>query len=246
MRLKGKTALITGAGDGIGAATALAFLREGADVTATDRDGDKLNLLRKQGVNKIKVLDVGDAAAIKACAAEFESLDILFNCAGYVTFNTIADCAEEEWVKSFDVNVGSMYRLIRSLLPALRSGSTSSIINMSSTSSSLRGVPNYFAYGTTKAAVIGLTKSVAADLVSENIRCNAICPGVVDTPGLRERLSLSDDIEGTLDRLAQRQPIGRLGTPEEIAELVVYLASDESAYVTGSVFVADGGWSGIG
>ncbi len=245
MRLQDKTALITGTGDGIGRATALTFLREGANVIATDRDEEKLNRLRDQGIQNVRVLDVGDAGAIKTCAAEHDALDILFNCAGYVTFGTITDCTEEEWVQSFEVNVGSMYRMIRAFLPALKIGSGASIINMSSTSSSLRGVPNRFSYGTAKAAIIGLTRSVAADFVSENIRCNAICPGVTDTPGLRERLSSGGNFQGTLDGLASRQPIGRLGTPEEIASLVVYLASDESANVTGSVFVADGGWMGI-
>ncbi len=245
MRLQAKTALITGAGDGIGAATALAFTREGAQVTATDRDEKKLSGLSEQGIQSVKVLDVSDAKVIEDCAAVFDSLDILFNCAGYVSFGSVEDCTEEEWVKSFNVNVGSMYRMIRAFLPALRQGSGASIINMSSTSSSLRGVPKRFAYGTAKAAVIGLTRSVAADFVSENIRCNAICPGVVDTPGLRERLSSGRDFQGTLESLAERQPLGRLGTPEEIADLVVYLASNESSYVTGSVFVADGGWTGV-
>ncbi|MFL2769851.1 MAG: SDR family oxidoreductase [Rhodospirillaceae bacterium] len=246
MRLKGKTALITGAGDGIGAATALAFVREGAQVTATDRDKEKLHRLRAEGVQNVTVLDVADIPAIDACTASFDSLDILFNCAGHVTFGSIEDCTEEEWKKSFDVNVSAMYRMIRGSLSALRGSNGASIINMSSTSSSLRGVPKRFAYGTAKAAIIGLTRSVAADFVSENIRCNAICPGVVDTPGLRHRLSTGNDFNGTLEGLAERQPIGRIGKPEDIANLVVYLASDESAYVTGSVFTADGGWTGIG
>jgi 2-keto-3-deoxy-L-fuconate dehydrogenase len=243
-RLKGKTALITAAGQGIGRATALAFLREGAQVIATDINMEQLSTL--EGC-RIHQLDVTDAAAITALAAEVGPIDILFNCAGFVDGGTILQCEESSWDFSMDLNVRPMYRLIRAFLPEMVARGSGSIINMSSIASSLRAVPNRFIYGVTKAAVIGLTKSVAADFVTTGVRCNAICPGTIESPSLKQRIETQarDTGQAVADvekAFSARQPMGRLGKPDEIAALAVYLASDESAFTTGTAQIIDGGW----
>ncbi len=237
-RLAGKTALVTAAGQGIGKATAELFAAEGADVLATDIK--EAGLAQLSGV-RTKVLDVTDGAAVEALAEEVGAVDILFNCAGFVHHGTILEVSNDDWSFSFDVNVRSMYLMIRNFLPAMLDGAGASIINMASVASSVRGLVDRCAYGASKAAVIGLTKSVAADYVDKGIRCNAICPGTVATPSLEERIAaLPDPVKARVEFVA-RQPMGRLGTPEEIAELCVYLAADESAYMTGGVISIDGG-----
>ena len=241
-RLAGKTALVTAAAQGIGRATAEAFAREGAKVVATDVNDKALAAL--PAVIEKRRLDVTDAGAIEALARELGALDVLFNCAGYVHQGTILDCAEKDWDFSFALNVRSMYLVIRAFLPAmLASGKGGSIINMSSVVSSLKGAPNRFAYGATKAAIIGLTKSVAADYIKQGIRCNAICPGTVATPSLDERIAALGGGQEVRRAFVDRQPLGRLGRPEEIAALAVYLASDESAFTTGTTHVIDGGFA---
>lgn len=245
-RLAGKTALITAAGQGIGQATALAMAREGAAVIASDVNPKLLE--RYAGVPGVsaRVLDVLDDAAIAKLADEIPPLDILFNCAGYVHNGTILDCTPQDWEFSFNLNVRAMYVTIRCTLPRMlakfeASGRGSSIINMSSIASSLKGLPNRFVYGTSKAAVIGLTKAVAADFVTRGIRCNAIGPGTVDTPSLGERINAYPDPTEARRMFVARQPMGRLAKAEEIAPLVVFLASDESAFITGNMYSCDGG-----
>ncbi|MBK4735140.1 SDR family oxidoreductase [Noviherbaspirillum pedocola] len=243
-RLSGKTALITAAGQGIGRATALAFAREGARVIATDVNAESLVDLAGCETRR---LDVTDADAIRALAAELGRVDILFNCAGIVDSGSILECDERAWDASFNLNVRSMYRMMRAFLPAMLEGG-GSIINMSSVASSVKGVPARFVYGATKAAVIGMTKSVAADFVTRGVRCNAICPGTVESPSLRQRVAAQADASGaSVDEVAAafraRQPMGRLGTVEEIAALAVYLGSDESGFTTGAIHIIDGGWS---
>lgn len=239
-RLAGKTALITAAGQGIGRATAERFAREGATVWATDINETALADLAGC---RTALLDARDAAMIATVIAQAGPLDILFNCAGTVPAGTILDCTEEDWRRSFDLNVTAMYRLAKAALPGMLAGGGGVILNMSSVASSIKGVPNRFAYGTTKAAVIGLTKAIAADFVARGIRCNAICPGTVDTPSLHERLRATGDYETARTAFVARQPMGRLGTAEEIADLALYLASDEAAYTTGQAYVIDGGWT---
>ncbi|NIJ19061.1 2-keto-3-deoxy-L-fuconate dehydrogenase [Sphingomonas naasensis] len=239
-RLAGKTALITGAAHGIGRATAELYLREGATLWAVDRDADALATL---GGAVTRVVDICDAAAVAALIAEAPALDILFNCAGIVAAGTILDCSEDDWQASFDLNVTAMYRLIRAALPGMLAKGGGSIVNMASVASSIIGVPNRFAYGASKAAVIGLTKAVAADYVGRGIRCNAICPGTVDTPALHTRLQATGDYENALRAFNARQPMGRLGSVDEIAALALYLGSDESAFTTGQVQIIDGGWT---
>jgi 2-keto-3-deoxy-L-fuconate dehydrogenase len=244
-RLQGKTALVTAAGQGIGRATALAFAAEGARVIATDRDLEQVTTLAGCEVRR---LDVTDAQAIAALAQELGTVDILFNCAGYVHAGTILGCEDSDWDFSMNLNVRSMYRLIRAILPGMLERGSGSIINMASIASSVRAVPNRFIYSTTKAAVIGLTKSVAADFVTSGVRCNAICPGTVASPSLRQRIETQahdsgQSVQQVSQAFAARQPMGRLGSPEEIAALAVYLAGDESAFTTGTVHVIDGGWS---
>lgn len=243
-RLAGKHALLTAAGAGIGRATAIAFADAGAEVLATDLDARALELLASERPDiRTKQLDVTDPAAIAALAGR-QAFDVLFNCAGYVHAGTILDTDEADWRRSFSINVDSMFHLCRAVLPGMLERGHGSIINMSSVASSIKGVPNRFAYGATKAAVIGLTRSVAADFVSRGIRCNAICPGTVKTPSLGDRVRAMGGDEAAVWRsFADRQPMGRLGVPEEIAALAVYLASDESAFTTGTVHVIDGGWS---
>lgn len=238
-RLNGKFALITAAGQGIGRATAEAFLREGARVVATDVRGDALDGL--EGA-ECRQLDVTDPEAVKAIAAEFPDLDVLYNCAGFVHAGTILDCDEEAWGFSNDLNVTAQYRMIRAVLPNMLARGGGSIINMSSVCSSIKAVNNRFAYGATKAAVIGLTKSVAIDFVQQGIRCNAICPGTVETPSLIQRLHDTGDFEKAYAEFTARQAMGRFGRVEELAALAVYLASDESAFTTGTINVIDGGW----
>jgi len=241
-RLQGKRAFVTGAGAGIGRATAELFAAEGALVVATDLDETTLGTLAGM---ETRVLDVADAGQVEAIAREMGPVDILFNCAGHVHDGALLDCDREAWDHSFAVNVTSMYSTIYAFLPAMIANGGGSIINMSSVASSVIAVPRRCAYGATKAAVIGLTKSVAADYVQQGIRCNAICPGTVHSPSLDERIAASGDYEKTLAAFTARQPIGRLGRPGEIAQLALYLASDESAFTTGQCHVIDGGWSNI-
>jgi len=240
-RLKGKRAVVTAAGQGIGRAFAEAFHREGAEVLATDINEKTLASLQGMATRR---LDVTDGAAVAALAAELGPIDVLANCAGYVHQGTVLDCAEKDWDFSFDLNVKSMYRMIRAFLPAMLAKGGGSIVNVASVASSVKGVPNRFAYSASKAAVIGLTKSVAADYVAKGIRCNAICPGTVQSPSLDERMAaLGGDPAEVRRSFAQRQPMGRIAQPEEIAHLAVYLAADESGFTTGAIHVIDGGWT---
>ncbi|WP_029909177.1 SDR family oxidoreductase [Caulobacter sp. UNC358MFTsu5.1] len=238
-RLSGKTALVTAAAQGIGKASAELFAREGARVIATDVNEALLGEL--QGC-ETRRLDVLDPRAILDLAAELGPIDVLFNCAGVVHSGTILDCDEAAWAFSTDLNVTAQYRMIRAFLPAMLAAGGGSIVNMSSVASSIKGVPNRFAYGATKAAVIGLTKAVAADFVGQGVRCNAICPGTVETPSLNQRLADTGDYEAARAAFTARQPMGRLGKPEELAQLALYLASDESAFTTGQIHIIDGGW----
>lgn len=243
-RLQGKKALLTAAGQGIGAATATAFAKEGAQVFATDIDESLLAKLASAlpGI-QMRKLDVRNSQAVNALAAELGAIDVLFNCAGFVHQGTILDCAESDWDFSFDLNVKSMYRTCRAFLPAMLAAKKGSIINMSSGASSIKGAPNRFVYGATKAAVIGLTKALAADFIRQGIRVNAICPGTVESPSLEQRMAALGDIEKARKDFIARQPMGRLGNPQEIAALAVYLASDESSFTTGQIHVIDGGWT---
>ncbi|MGA3087263.1 MAG: SDR family oxidoreductase [Terriglobales bacterium] len=243
-RLAGKSALITAAGQGIGRATALRFAAAGAQVSATDINRAALDTLAAEHPSITPhLLDVRSTAAIQALAEEVGPLDVLFNCAGYVHQGDIMACSPEDWEVSIELNLTSMYRTCRAFLPAMVARGRGSIINMSSIVSSLKGARNRFVYGTTKAAVIGLTKAIAADFVGKGIRCNAICPGTTDTPSLLDRINAQGDVVKARADFLARQPMGRFGTPLEIAELAVYLASDESAFTTGQAHVIDGGWS---
>ncbi|WP_027016966.1 SDR family oxidoreductase [Comamonas composti] len=253
-RVTGKTALVTAAGKGIGRASVLALAQEGAQVWATDVDEQALAELHEQamaqGLANLRTarLDVRDTAAVQAFSAQVGRLDVLFNCAGFVHHGSIQECSEADWDFSMDLNVKSMYRTISAFLPAMLAQGSGSIINMASAASSVKGVAKRFVYGASKAAVIGLSKAVAADHVQQGIRCNAICPGTVESPSLQGRIREQARQAG-LDEAAvragfvARQPIGRVGRAEEIAALVVYLASDESAFTTGTIHLIDGGWS---
>ena len=243
-RLEGKTAVITSAAQGIGKATALAMVREGATVWATDINAALLAALAKETpAIKTHVLDVLKQEHVDAAAAEIGTPDILFNCSGYVHAGTIMDVVDKDWDFAFDLNVRAHYRMMRAFTPGWIEKGKASVINMSSLASSIKGVPNRFLYGTTKAAVIGMTKAMAADYVTKGIRVNAICPGTVETPSLYDRMRAQGDFEKAKAAFIARQPMGRLAQPEEIASLVIYLASEESAFVTGQTFTIDGGWS---
>jgi 2-keto-3-deoxy-L-fuconate dehydrogenase len=247
-RLNGKRAFVTAAGAGIGRATALAFAAEGAHVVATDLKPEQMADLNRRGIAETHGLDVRNTEAVNAMAARAGAIDVLFNCAGFVHHGSVLDCSEADWDFSFDLNVKSMHRTIRAFLPAMLQKGGGSIVNMSSVASSIKGAPNRYVYGATKAAVIGLTKSVAADFVAKGIRCNAICPGTIQTPSLDGRVSALAQMTGKAAEDARqdfisRQPMGRLGTAEEIAAMAVYLASDESAFTTGTTMVVDGGWA---
>ena len=239
-KLAGKTCVVTAAAQGIGCATAKLMLREGARVIATDLNADKLAAIA--GAEQ-QQLDVTDQAAIAAFAQRIGKVDVLFNCAGFVHSGSVLDCAESDWDFSFDLNVRSMYRMIQAFLPGMLAAGGGSIVNMSSVASSIKGVPNRFVYSTTKAAVIGLTKSVAADFVTQGIRVNAVCPGTVDSPSLHDRLRATGDYQQAMRDFIARQPMGRLATAEEIAALVVYLASDDAGFTTGQAHIIDGGWA---
>ena len=241
-RLQGKDIIVTAAGQGIGKATAVAFYNEGANVTATDLNDKTLAELNKE-YPKIKVhtLDSTDNNAILEFMKSVDRVDVLFNAVGFVHHGTILDCEEKDWDFSFNVNIKSMYFMCKAILPKMLDQKKGSIINIASVASSLKGVPNRFAYGTSKAAIIGLTKSIAADFVKQNIRCNAIAPGTVFTPSWEDRVKQSEDpVQAKKDFIA-RQPMGRLGTADEIASMAVYLAGDESGFTTGNTFSVDGG-----
>jgi 2-keto-3-deoxy-L-fuconate dehydrogenase len=243
-RLEGKTAIVTSAGQGIGRATVLAMQREGATVWATDINVDLLAALAKvQPAIKTLVLDVLKQADVDAAVAKTGPVDVLFNCSGFVHGGTIMDVVDKDWDFAFDLNVCAHYRMMKAFLPGFLAKGKASIINMSSIASSIKGVPNRFLYGTTKAAVIGMTKAMAADYVTQGLRVNAICPGTVETPSLYDRMRAQGDFEKAKAAFIARQPMGRLAQPEEIAALVIYLASDESAFTTGQTFTIDGGWS---
>ncbi|RLV61089.1 SDR family oxidoreductase [Parashewanella curva] len=239
-RLEGKVALITAAAQGIGRSTALLFAEQGAKVIATDINESLL--VEHPNITNYK-LDVTDFDAIQTLACEIPTPDVLFNCAGVVPNGSILDCDEKQWDFAFDLNAKAMYQMIRTFLPNMLENKGGSIINMSSVASSIKGVPNRFAYSASKAAVVGLTKSVAADFITQGIRCNAICPGTVDSPSLHERLASTGDYDKALSEFIARQPMGRIGKAEEIAQLALYLASDDSAYTTGQCHVIDGGWA---
>ena len=243
-RLDGKRAFVTAAGQGIGRASALAMKAEGAQVVATDVDPELVEALRGDGL-EARTLDVRDREAVARVAAEVGPVDVLFNCAGFVAHGTILDCDEEAWARSVDLNLTAMYRVTRAFLPAMLEAGGGSIVNMASVVSSIIAAPNRFVYGATKAGVIGLTKAVAADFIAQGIRCNAICPGTVESPSLHERMRAMGDMETARASFMARQPMGRLGRTEEIAALVVYLASDESSLTTGHAHVIDGGWSNV-
>ena len=239
-KLAGKTALVTAAAQGIGRATAELFAAHGADVLATDTNTDALVQLQGCRTAKLDVLLPDEIVSVVESAG---TIDILFNCAGFVANGSVLDCTDEQWALSLSLNVTSMFRLVRAVLPQMLARRRGSIINMSSVASSIKGVPNRCAYGATKAAVIGLTKSIAADFVTNGVRCNAICPGTVETPSLHQRLEATGEYDASLRAFIARQPMGRLGRPAEIAALALYLASDESEFTTGQCHVIDGGWS---
>src|SRR4051794_12464116 len=247
-RLKGKRAFITAAAVGIGRACAVAFAREGAKVFATDIDEEKLALLKQEGITEVAKLDVRDSAAVEAMAKRAGTVDILLNAAGFVHHGTVLECSEDDWDFSFDLNVKSMHRTIRAFVPGMLKKGKGSIVNISSGASSVRGLPHRYVYGATKAAVIGLTKAVAADFIKKGVRANAISPGPIQPPSLDGRIkalakSTGQPVAAIRQAFVDRQPMGRLGTAEEIAWLAVYLASDESSYTTGQVHLADGGFA---
>jgi 2-dehydro-3-deoxy-L-fuconate 4-dehydrogenase len=242
-RLQGKTALVTAAAQGIGRATALAYAREGASVIATDVNTEKLSEIASTPGIKTCKLDVTDAAAIASLAAAVPTPNVLVNCAGFVHHGAVLECSMKDWDFSFNLNVRSIYLLIQALLPRMLDNGGGSIVNIASVAGSIKGIPNRFVYGASKAAVIGLTKSIAIDYVKRGIRCNAVCPGTIDTPSLGDRINaFADPVKARADFIA-RQPMGRLGKAEEIADLCVYLGSDESVFMTGQTVINDGGVS---
>ena len=244
VRLEGKKIIVTAAGQGIGKATAIAFHNEGANVIATDLNDKTLADLNKEYPNiKVNTLDSTDNSAILEFVKTLDKVDVLFNAVGFVHHGTILECEEKDWDFSFDVNIKSMYFMCKAILPLMVKQNTGSIVNVSSCASSLKGFPNRFVYGTTKGAVVGLTKSIAADFVKQNIRCNSIAPGTVFSPSWEERVNKSSDpVQAKKDFIA-RQPMGRIGTAEEVASMAIYLASDESSFTTGNTFSVDGGIS---
>lgn len=241
-RLTGKRALITAAGQGIGRASAIAMANEGAQVIATDVNAEALASLHHDNI-ATRILNVRDPASIAAAVAEAGQVNVLFNCAGFVAAGSILDCDEDQWAFSMDLNMTAMYRMCRAFLPGMLAGGGGSIINMASAVSSIIAAPNRFVYGATKAGVIGISKAIAADFITKGIRCNVICPGTVESPSLEQRLRDTGDYEAAKKAFVARQPIGRIGKPDEIAALVVYLASDEAAYTTGTTHLIDGGWT---
>lgn len=242
-QLSGKTAIITGAAQGIGRATAQLFAREGARVLAVDLNADGLqSLYAEHGCEPI-VLDLTDRGGVDRFVKGAGVVDIACLCAGYVAYGTVEDCTDAEWDRSYDLNVTAMFRMIRGLIPGMVARQFGSIITLSSVAGSVRGVPDRFAYATTKAAIVGMTKALAADYVALGIRCNAICPGTIQTPALEQRMRASVDYEETRAEFVARQPVGRLGQPEEIATLALYLASDAAKFTTGQCHIIDGGWS---
>jgi len=238
-RLAKKTALVTAAGQGIGRATAELFIREGARVIATDIDLDKLSTLAGCETRR---LDARDPIAIETIARELGSVDVLFNCVGYVHAGNVLECDESAWRDSIELNITPMYRMIRAFLPGMLAAGGGSIVNIASVAA-VKGVPGRFAYMATKAAIVGITKSTALDFVARGIRCNAICPGTVDTPSLHERMAATGDYQAAHSAFIARQPMGRLGTPEEVAALALYLASDESRFMSGQLHLLDVGWT---
>jgi|TARA_B100000959_G_scaffold198372_1_gene207500 2-keto-3-deoxy-L-fuconate dehydrogenase len=243
-RLEGKTCLITAAGQGIGRASALAMRAEGASVIATDINEGALQELSGDNLRTLR-LDVRNPGSITDALSEVGAPDVLFNCAGFVANGTILDCDEDQWAFSMDLNMTALYRMCRAFLPGMINNGGGSIINMASVASSVIAAPNRFVYGATKAGVIGITKAIAADFISQGIRCNAICPGTVESPSLEQRLAATGDYDAARAAFIARQPIGRIGSAEEIAALVVHLASDESGYTTGVAHIIDGGWSNV-
>lgn len=243
-RLADKKVFLTAAGQGIGRAAALAMAAEGADVVATDINQDALDTLAQENVDiEVFQMDALDLSAIQAAGARVGAVDVLFNCAGFVDHGTILECDEESWDFSFNLNAKAQYRVMKAFLPAMIKSGGGSVINMSSVASSIMGVPARFIYGASKAAVVGMTKSVAKDFVGDNIRCNCICPGTVQTPSLDDRINAFDDpVQARVDFIA-RQPMGRVGSTEELSALIIYLASDESGFTTGQEFVIDGAMS---
>jgi 2-keto-3-deoxy-L-fuconate dehydrogenase len=243
-RLAGKKVFLTAAGQGIGRAAALAMAAEGAEVVATDINQDALDTLAQENANiEIFQMDALDLSAIQAASARVGAVDVLFNCTGFVDHGTILECDEDSWDFSFNLNAKAQYRVMKAFLPAMIESGSGSVINMSSVASSIMGVPARFIYGASKAAVVGMTKSVAKDFVSDNIRCNCICPGTVQTPSLDDRINAFDDpVQARVDFIA-RQPMGRVGSTEELSSLIIYLASDESGFTTGQEFVIDGAMS---
>jgi 2-keto-3-deoxy-L-fuconate dehydrogenase len=240
-RLKGKRAFVTAAAAGIGRASAIAFAREGASVFATDIDEKALADLAKEGVKDVARLDVRDSAAVAAIAKRVGGVDILMNAAGFVHHGTVLECSDEDWDFSFDLNVKSMHRTIRNFLPGMLERGHGSIVNISSAAGVFKAAPNRYVYGATKAAVAALTRAVATDFITKGIRCNCICPGTIETPSMLNRAAAAGP--GGREMFVSRQPMGRLGTAEEIASLAVYLASDESAFTTGVAHIIDGGWT---
>jgi 2-keto-3-deoxy-L-fuconate dehydrogenase len=243
-KLEGRVALVTSAGQGIGRASAIALAREGARVFATDIREDLFKDISKEhpGITGFG-LDVLEQAAVDAALKRTGPIDILFNCSGFVHNGTVLDCEEKDWDFSFDLNVKAHYRMIKAYLPGMLAKGKGNVINMASVASSVKGAPNRFVYGASKAAVIGLTKALAIDFVAKGIRCNCICPGTVETPSLYDRMRAQGDVEKAKAAFIARQPMGRMAQPEEIAEMVVYLASEASAFITGQALVIDGGWS---